>query len=49
MKKSALVIIASIVISGCSAKAILVQKKVNYDPKEEARVRVYQSNGNGTT
>ncbi|WP_314867133.1 hypothetical protein [Aggregatibacter kilianii] len=49
MKKSTLVIIASIVISGCSAKAVLVQKKVNYDPKEEARVRVYQSNGNGTT
>ncbi|MGP1572659.1 hypothetical protein [Aggregatibacter segnis] len=49
MKKSILLIIVCIILSGCSARAVLVHKKVNYDPKEQARVRIYQSNGNGTT
>lgn len=49
MKKSVLLMIAGIILSGCSAKAVLVHKKVKYDAKEQARVRIYQSNGNGTT
>ena len=36
-------------LAGCSARAVLVQKKVDYDPKTEARMRIYQANGNGTT
>lgn len=49
MKKIVLMTIVSIILSGCSAKAVLVHKKVNYNPKEQARIRIYQSNGNATT
>ncbi|MFZ7158370.1 hypothetical protein ACLSZ7_05050 [Avibacterium gallinarum] len=49
MKKSIGIILFAIILSGCSARAVLVHKKVNYDPTQEARVRVYNSNGNSTT
>lgn len=46
MKKLYVSIISAVILSGCSAKAVLVEKKVNYDPKTEARIRMYYSNGN---
>lgn len=49
MKKIILSLIAVFILSACSAKAVLVKKKVEYDPTTEARVRIYQKNGNATT
>ena len=49
MKKLALTLICTAVLSACSARAVLVTKHVDYDPKTEARIRVYNSNGNATT
>lgn len=49
MKKSIAIVLFTIILSGCSARAVLVHKKTNYDPTQEARIRVYNSNGNATT
>ena len=46
MKKSLLIIASALILGGCSARAVLVEKKVDYDPKTEARVRMYYVNGN---
>lgn len=49
MKKSVLITLCTIILSACSARAVLVTKKVDYDPQSEARIRVYNNNGNATT
>ncbi|MFD1805417.1 lipoprotein [Pasteurella oralis] len=49
MKKLLPTLLIAVVLSGCSARAILVQKKTAYDPTTDARIRIYQSNGNKTT
>lgn len=44
MKKNLFFLIsAMIVLSGCSAKAVLVKNSVDYDPKTDARIRIYNS------
>ncbi|OOF68263.1 hypothetical protein [Rodentibacter caecimuris] len=48
MRKLIFLSLLTLIISGCSARAILVNKKVDYDPTTEARIRVYQTNGNKT-
>ncbi|HBO38285.1 MAG TPA: hypothetical protein DD638_06440 [Pasteurellaceae bacterium] len=48
MKRS-LLIMSAIILTGCSARAVLVQKHVDYDPTQEARIRVYNVNGNATS
>ncbi|STZ76833.1 hypothetical protein [Bergeriella denitrificans] len=49
MKKWLVIFLAGIAVAGCSARAVVVNKKVDYDQRTEARVRVYLPNGNRTT
>lgn len=44
-----LLLISALILSGCSARSVLVNKKVDYDPETEARIRIYNVNGNSTT
>ena len=44
--KKLLIGLTTLALLGCSAKGVLVHKKVNYDPTSEARIRVFQLNGN---
>ncbi|WP_304333907.1 hypothetical protein [Conchiformibius steedae] len=38
-----------VVLSGCAARSVLIEQDTAYNPKQEARIRVYQINGNSTT
>lgn len=49
MKKLFALILVSILLGACSARAVLVKKKIPYDPTSDARVRIYNENGNKTT
>lgn len=44
-----LLLISTLILSGCSARSVLINKKVDYDPETEARIRIYNINGNSTT
>lgn len=48
MKKILPILFISVALAGCSARAVLVQKKTLYDPTEDARIRIFQKNGNKT-
>lgn len=49
MKCRWMLMVAAILFAGCSARAVLTTKDVGYNPKEDARIRIYQINGNRTT
>lgn len=49
MNYKIILLAVSIVLSGCSAHSILIEQDSAYNPKQDARIRVYQINGNRTT